>query len=284
MAHRRNTRSKLKNNKKKRTKNSKDLKLTWRAYGALALIFAVAIILDLGLLGTLFANMLRLVVGNTYQLGAVLLGILGSYWLLFDRVFKLRTNYLVGAILLYLGVVLWISASTFQNLAIHTDFIEAFFERAGHDLVSGTLNEDLAGGIIGVILYSLTYFLLGQIGSYLLACLLVGAGVLFICQISFSAVLENIGRIFKTLVFGTLNLLKKARTELKSFKQTTSKELFTEVEPSSDRKAPASQEPIPEPTPVVAEPTVSIPPEKKTSPKPKKYYQLKVMVRMNYRV
>ena len=119
MAHRRNTRSKPKNNKKKQTKNSKDLKLTWRAYGALALIFAVAIILDLGFLGTLFANMLRLVVGNTYQLGAVLLGILGSYWLLFDRVFKLRTNYLVGAILLYLGVVLWISASTFQNLAIH---------------------------------------------------------------------------------------------------------------------------------------------------------------------
>ena len=275
MAHRRNTRSKLKNNKKKRTKNSKDLKLTWRAYGALALIFAVAIMLDLGFLGTLFANMLRLVVGNTYQLGAVLLGILGSYWLLFDRVFKLRTNYLVGAILLYLGVVLWISASTFQNLAIHTDFIEAFFERAGHDLVSGTLNEDLAGGIIGVILYSLTYFLLGQIGSYLLACLLVGAGVLFICQISFSAVLENIGRIFKTLVFGTLNLLKKARTELKSFKQTTSKELFTEVEPSSDRKAPASQEPIPEPTPVVAEPTVSIPPEKKTIPKPKKVLSVK---------
>lgn len=275
MAHRRNTRSKPKNNKKKQTKNSKDLKLTWRAYGALALTFAVAIILDLGFLGTLFANMLRLVVGNTYQLGAVLLGILGSYWLLFDRVFKLRTNYLVGAILLYLGVVLWISASTFQNLAIHTDFIEAFFERAGHDLVSGTLNEDLAGGIIGVILYSLTYFLLGQIGSYLLACLLVGAGVLFICQISFSAVLENIGRIFKTLVFGTLNLLKKARTELKSFKQTTSKELFTEVEPSSDRKAPASQEPIPEPTPVVAEPTVSIPPEKKTSPKPKKVLSVK---------
>lgn len=275
MAHRRNTRSKPKNNKKKQTKNSKDLKLTWRAYGALALIFAVAIILDLGFLGTLFANMLRLVVGNTYQLGAVLLGILGSYWLLFDRVFKLRTNYLVGAILLYLGVVLWISASTFQNLAIHTDFIEAFFERAGHDLVSGTLNEDLAGGIIGVILYSLTYFLLGQIGSYLLACLLVGAGVLFICQISFSAVLENIGRIFKTLVFGTLNLLKKARTELKSFKQTTSKELFTEVEPSSDRKAPASQEPIPEPTPVVAEPTVSIPPEKKTIPKPKKVLSVK---------
>lgn len=275
MAHRRNTRSKPKNNKKKQTKNSKDLKLTWRAYGALALIFAVAIILDLGFLGTLFANMLRLVVGNTYQLGAVLLGILGSYWLLFDRVFKLRTNYLVGAILLYLGVVLWISASTFQNLAIHTDFIEAFFERAGHDLVSGTLNEDLAGGIIGVILYSLTYFLLGQIGSYLLACLLVGAGVLFICQISFSAVLENIGRIFKTLVFGTLNLLKKARTELKSFKQATSKELFTEVEPSSDRKAPASQEPIPEPTPVVAEPTVSIPPEKKTIPKPKKVLSVK---------
>ena len=275
MAHRRNTRSKPKNNKKKQTKNSKDLKLTWRAYGALALIFAVAIILDLGFLGTLFANMLRLVVGNTYQLGAVLLGILGSYWLLFDRVFKLRTNYLVGAILLYLGVVLWISASTFQNLAIHTDFIEAFFERAGHDLVSGTLNEDLAGGIIGVILYSLTYFLLGQIGSYLLACLLVGAGILFICQISFSAVLENIGRIFKTLVFGTLNLLKKARTELKSFKQTTSKELFTEVEPSSDRKAPASQEPIPEPTPVVAEPTVSIPPEKKTIPKPKKVLSVK---------
>lgn len=275
LAHRRNTRSKPKNNKKKQTKNSKDLKLTWRAYGALAVIFAVAIILDLGFLGTLFANMLRLVVGNTYQLGAVLLGILGSYWLLFDRVFKIKANYLLGAIVLYLGVVLWISASTFQNLAIHTDFIEAFFERVGHDLVSGTLNEDLAGGIIGVILYSLTYFLLGQIGSYLLACLLVGAGVLFICQISFSAVLENIGRIFKTLVFGTLNLLKKARTELKSFKQTTSKELFTEVEPSSDRKAPASQEPIPEPTPVVAEPTVSIPPEKKTIPKPKKVLSVK---------
>ncbi|WP_304653228.1 DNA translocase FtsK [uncultured Ligilactobacillus sp.] len=275
MAQRKNTRSKTKNNKKKRTKNNTGLKLTWRAYGAFALIFAVAIILDLGFLGTLFANMLRLVVGNTYQLGAVLLGILGSYWLLFDRAFKLKANYLVGAILLYLGIVLWISATTFQNLEIHTDFIEAFFERAGHDLVSGTLNEDLAGGIIGVILYSLMYFLLGQIGSYLLACLLVGAGILFICQISFSAVLENIGRIFKTLGFGTLNLLKKARTELKSFKQTSSRELFTEVEPSSDKKSPTSQEPIPESIPVVAEPAVSIPPKKKIIPKPKKELPVK---------
>lgn len=270
MAQRKNTRSKPKNNKKKQTKNNASLKLTWRAYGAFALLFAVAIVLDLGFLGTLFANMLRLVVGNTYQLGAVLLGILGSYWLLFDRGFKVKANYLVGAILLYLGVVLWISATTFQNLEIHTDFIEAFFERAGHDLVSGTLNEDLAGGIIGVILYSLTYFLLGQIGSYLLACLLAGAGILFICRISFSAVLENIGRIFKTLGSGVLNLLKKARAELKSFKQTTSKELFTEVEPNSDREGLTSQEPIPEQIPVVAEPEVSIPPKKKIIPKPKK--------------
>lgn len=270
MAQRKNTRSKPKNNKKKQTKNNASLKLTWRAYGAFALLFAVAIVLDLGFLGTLFANMLRLVVGNTYQLGAVLLGILGSYWLLFDRGFKVKANYLVGAILLYLGVVLWISATTFQNLEIHTDFIEAFFERAGHDLVSGTLNEDLAGGIIGVILYSLTYFLLGQIGSYLLACLLAGAGILFICRISFSAVLENIGRIFKTLGSGVLNLLKKARAELKSFKQTTSKELFTEVEPNSDRESLTSQEPIPEQIPVVAEPEVSIPPKKKIIPKPKK--------------
>lgn len=270
LAQRKNTRSKPKNNKKKQTKNNASLKLTWRAYGAFALLFAVAIVLDLGFLGTLFANMLRLVVGNTYQLGAVLLGILGSYWLLFDRGFKVKANYLVGAILLYLGVVLWISATTFQNLEIHTDFIEAFFERAGHDLVSGTLNEDLAGGIIGVILYSLTYFLLGQIGSYLLACLLAGAGILFICRISFSAVLENIGRIFKTLGSGVLNLLKKARAELKSFKQTTSKELFTEVEPNSDREGLTSQEPIPEQIPVVAEPEVSIPPKKKIIPKPKK--------------
>lgn len=270
MAQRKNTRSKPKNNKKKQTKNNASLKLTWRAYGAFALLFAVAIVLDLGFLGTLFANMLRLVVGNTYQLGAVLLGILGSYWLLFDRGFKVKANYLVGAILLYLGIVLWISATTFQNLEIHTDFIEAFFERAGHDLVSGTLNEDLAGGIIGVILYSLTYFLLGQIGSYLLACLLAGAGILFICRISFSAVLENIGRIFKTLGSGVLNLLKKARAELKSFKQTTSKELFTEVEPNSDREGLTSQEPIPEQIPVVAEPEVSIPPKKKIIPKPKK--------------
>lgn len=270
MAQRKNTRSKPKNNKKKQTKNNASLKLTWRAYGAFALLFAVAIVLDLGFLGTLFANMLRLVVGNTYQLGAVLLGILGSYWLLFDRGFKVKANYLVGAILLYLGIVLWISATTFQNLEIHTDFIEAFFERAGHDLVSGTLNEDLAGGIIGVILYSLTYFLLGQIGSYLLACLLAGAGILFICRISFSAVLENIGRIFKTLGSGVLNLLKKARAELKSFKQTTSKELFTEVEPNSDRESLTSQEPIPEQIPMVAEPEVSIPPKKKIIPKPKK--------------
>lgn len=270
MAQRKNTRSKPKNNKKKQTKNNASLKLTWRAYGAFALLFAVAIVLDLGFLGTLFANMLRLVVGNTYQLGAVLLGILGSYWLLFDRGFKVKANYLVGAILLYLGIVLWISATTFQNLEIHTDFIEAFFERAGHDLVSGTLNEDLAGGIIGVILYSLTYFLLGQIGSYLLACLLAGAGILFICRISVSAVLENIGRIFKTLGSGVLNLLKRARAELKSFKQTTSKELFTEVEPNSDREGLTSQEPIPEQIPVVAEPEVSIPPKKKIIPKPKK--------------
>ena len=82
--------------------------MTWRAIGLLVGLGAILSLFDLGFLGGLFSNLLRLVVGNTYQFGALLLGALGCYWLLFDRQPKLRASYLVGGALLYLGVLLWI--------------------------------------------------------------------------------------------------------------------------------------------------------------------------------
>lgn len=234
--------------RKRAKKKTTQFKMTWRLTGLLVMLGAVLSLWDLGFLGSLFSNLLRLVVGNTYQFGALLLGGLGCYWLLFDRQPKLRASYLVGGALLYLGILLGISAYSFQKLAIHTDFSSAFFERAGHDLVSGTLNEDLAGGIIGVLSYSLTYFLTGQIGSYLVAFLLGSLGLLFICQISFGAVVENIGQLLQTGGSKIKQLGQKAYTELV---QTKATEKATDislakrplVEPKESNEAPLKQVP-----------------------------------------
>ena len=270
MAQQKKTRKK-KTSPQKRGKRSKpSFKMTWRLYGAGTIASAGLALFELGFLGTLFSNMIRLVVGNTYQLGAILLLILGSYGLLFDKRPKLKANYILGGILLYLGIVLFVSAYSFQELAIHTDFLNAFLERAGHDLVAGTLNEDLAGGIVGVLLYSLTYFLVGQLGSYLLAVLLLGAGVLFICQISFGTVLENLGRALKALVIGSQNLIKQAHSELGKLREDASKALINEDEiESAPKEEKISDEKVvyDQFEPAASVPEITMPAEKpKTKP------------------
>lgn len=248
--------------KKRSAKKGAQFKMTWRLTGLLVVLGALLSLFDLGFLGSLFSNLLRLVVGNTYQFGALLLGALGCYWLLFDRQPKLRASYLVGGALLYLGILLWISASSFQKLAIHTDFSSAFFERAGHDLVAGTLNEDLAGGIVGVLSYSLMYFLTGQIGSYLIAFILCGLGILFICQISFGTVVENLGQLLKTVGTRLKNIGQKAYAELVQAKAKKEKPAPLVKGPSTSAEEVKEEKPplvpeikVPAQKPVAVSPT-----------------------------
>lgn len=254
--------------KKRSSKKRKQFKMTWRATGLLVGLGAILSLFDLGFLGGLFSNLLRLVVGNTYQFGALLLGALGCYWLLFDRQPKLRASYLVGGALLYLGVLLWISATSFQKLAIHTGFSGAFFERAGHDLVAGTLNEDLAGGIIGVVSYSLTYFLTGQIGSYLIAFILCGLGLLFICQISFGTIVENLGQLLKTIGTKLKNVAQRAYAELVQTKKEPAPPLVKEPTVGAKEQSNIS-DPV---TPEIPEIPISakMPVTQPASPAPKK--------------
>ena len=235
-----NTKRKKNTRSKKKSRTTKQLSL--RLYGALALAFSVIGFLDLGFLGTLFSNMMRIVVGNVYQLGLIGLALVGIYWLLFDQRPKLKANYWLGSILVILGILLFISAYAFASSEIHSDFLTVFFKRAGNELVSGSLNEDLAGGFIGVALYSLSYFLMGQVGSYILSGVLIFLGGMLLFQISFATFLEKLGQLLKQFVAHVRNVFKELV------------ESFAEDEDEKRTNSPKEQSPM--------EPEIQIAPKK----------------------
>lgn len=170
-----------KKKKKRQTKAQRDrsIRHVLLGCGLFLLIFGMFALLRLGFLGILVANILRMLVGNTYLFAALLLVIYGGYLLLFQHEPSFSNHHLIaGGFLVYGGVLLFLHGMMFQpldpsqrSMAIHITWSSMIM-----DLQTNLLTQSLGGGMIGAFLYALCYFLLAQPGVYIvsIACIMIG--------------------------------------------------------------------------------------------------------------
>ncbi|MFC6206091.1 DNA translocase FtsK [Levilactobacillus tongjiangensis] len=161
---------------------------TANVIGLVLIALAALGLFNLGLLGTLFANLVRLTVGDTYQFGLIVVAALGATLTVTGELPRLARHYWLGSGLIYGGWLLWISANHFLQVDQHSQFISTIWHDGLSDLWTGGLTAQLGGGVIGAVELSIVAWLIALVGSQIAAWLVMAGGVIVFFQIPFSTI------------------------------------------------------------------------------------------------
>lgn len=250
---RKTTRRRTTKRKPTRRKSTKTQPFPYTAnvIGLVLVALASLGLFNLGLLGTLAANLLRLVVGDTYQFGLVLVVAVGITLTVTGRLPSLARHYWLGSGLIYGGWLLWMSANHFIAVDIHSQFLPMIWHAGLADLFTGGLTAQLGGGLVGALLLSVVAWLIALVGSQIAAWLIMVSGVIVFFQIPFASIEHWVQTVWQTVRSG----LQASGAALKK-----GGELAKERQAKREDKQPAK------PTVTAASP---VDPDKKDLPEPK---------------
>lgn len=148
----------------------------------------------LGFLGKLIANGLRILGGNTYQFLAVILIIYGLLLVIKNTKLKVqKPRRIAGLGVGYIGVLLFMHAHLFGKTN-EPNIIGTTWDLIVTDLKRNQVASNVGGGMIGALIYKLTYFLVSQPGSYLIAVLLVLIGIYLFSLKEFHELTEGLSQ------------------------------------------------------------------------------------------
>lgn len=182
--------------KKTRRKTKKEQlqqeKLMILLMGAVFILFAAIAFFKLGFLGNLLANCLRLIGGNTYPLLCAALAAYGGWLMVRTTNAKVQNlRRVIGGFLIYGGLLLIFHAQLFGSVTNGApNIINTTWGALSSDLKAGQVSQNVGGGMLGAFLYQGTFFLVSQIGSYLIAVILMIVGAFLFSMMSAGRLVE----------------------------------------------------------------------------------------------
>lgn len=193
-------RKKRQANRKNKSKKKTEESLSWVVTGIVLILVAILALLRFGWLGKELANLLRLLIGDSYLLGGAFLAILGLVMLIYGQPPRFGFKRTSGLTLAYLGL-LYILASRFFNVrSVHSEFLPAFKNVIFEELARANVTVSVGGGWIGSFLYGIFYQLLGQIGGLFLAVLNIISGILMFFDVKFRDLVTAFQKISRSFI------------------------------------------------------------------------------------
>ncbi len=179
--------------KKRQRKNTKNTNpfLSIEAVAVFIIVYSLLAIFQLGFLGKFFANLIRFFIGDLFVFGGVC-GVLAGFGMLFrGRMPKIMWRWTAAAISSSVALLLFVSVMTYSSFTSSgSPVFQEMMSRFMVDFTSNTVSQRLGGGVLGTLLYSCTYFLVSQWGTYLLVFLLLGCSALLIFNVHLSDVMD----------------------------------------------------------------------------------------------
>ncbi|MDB1687798.1 FtsK/SpoIIIE family DNA translocase [Enterococcus casseliflavus] len=228
--------------KKRKTKKQQKQqeKLMLVGVGLLFVLFSIFGFFHLGFLGTLIANGFRIVGGNTYKFLSVALAAYGV-WLAIkttDARFK-SIRRVIGCVLVYFGLLIILHAQIFSNVVgEQANIFQTTWMTLLGDIRRSQVTQNVGGGMIGAMLYGATYFLVSQIGSYIIAVLLILIGAFLFSQMSSHELVEHLqaaGDKLQRLLEGSPE--KQAEREARKAERAAEKQAAKEAKKEAERAA-----------------------------------------------
>ena len=188
-----------KKTRKKRTKKQQvqDERLMYLGIGFVFIIIGLLAIFKLGFLGILIANVLRFLVGNTFPVMGIFLMFYGFIIMIMGKEVSLkRPKIFYGVLVIYLSSLLFIHAWWFRgHISEETHIISLTFQKLLTDIRANTIEQTVGAGLIGATLYTVTHFLVAQVGTYILSVIGWIAGAILLFDIQSSQILAALSKI-----------------------------------------------------------------------------------------
>lgn len=192
--------------KKRKKKNSSQKKkitkkqdYTWAITGLILLLIGILSCIHFGLFSRQLINCLRFFVGDSHYFASFLIGIFGLVMLIYNQPPKLGIKKETGLGLFYLGLAFFQSSIWFESLMINHGFINTFLHTIVGEFSRSQNTKDAGGGIIGALIYQLLFPLFGEVGSKVLAFLMILVGILMLLNVKFLSLLhgfQNFSQLF----------------------------------------------------------------------------------------
>ncbi len=184
--------------------------------GIIIMFISILAIGEFGFVGQFFANLIRVFVGEMYQVLAVLMGLLGLYCLFLGHAPKFKINRIVGAVLLFTAVLVLLHLQVFAPImTADVNIISATWRNLLSLFSLSTSTQDIGGGMVGAVLYAMSYFLFSNIGTIILISLLTFFGIMSIGQFSY----KNLFTVIKKGAIVFFSWMKKLFMKLKKVVQ-----------------------------------------------------------------
>ncbi|MGD6854560.1 DNA translocase FtsK [Bacillus infantis] len=255
--------------KRRQSKSKEKLKKTvqYELTGLIMIALSVISIAKLGAVGTSIVMFFRFFMGEWYILGLLGMAVYGGYLMwkrerpyLFHT--KLMGLYLVIASMLLLSHVtlfqLLSNGGKFEDPSVIGNTWELFWMEAGGE----TSTTDLGGGMVGSVLFAMSYFLFDEAGTKLIAALLIIIGLVLLTGKTFG---EAAGKLFIS-IWGFIK--KQWEAFLEDMKESKRKfrERSDERRQRQEELRQSAEEREPEPSVNMAQPP--LPAEEEPSPEP----------------
>lgn len=134
-------------------------------------------------------------IGDAYVVGEIALIVFGVYLLLTDEEPHFEKHYWGGASIVLASVLLFLHSLFFQQLDLHSNFISITWQYLRADIAAGSIGSRIGGGLLGALLYTPSYFLFAQVGTYIIVGLLLVIGICVFSGFPLSRVLEFCGKV-----------------------------------------------------------------------------------------
>lgn len=190
----------------------------------LFIFIAVLAFGEFGFVGSFMANIAKFFVGQTFQVFAILLAILGIYFIFKGKGPKIKGSPFLGIGLLYMTILLWLHLNLFQSF-VETDvnILSLSLRNLKLLFASSESSQLIGGGMIGAVLYAASYFLFANAGSYLLIVLLTFISIMNIGNFSYETLFKRVSKTFKLILTWLGKQFNRLQKVLKENLATNSK-------------------------------------------------------------
>lgn len=186
--------------KKKNKKTVKKQSLNWSIIGLVLILLSVLAFVRFGILGKQIANLIRMLVGDSYLFASGLLALFGLVNVIYNQPVHFTIKRSTGLALAFFGILLMQSGLYFEHELVNSGFLNSFWHAMSAEFARAGVTEDVGGGIIGSLGYQIFYPLLGQLGVRIFAALLLPIGILMFFDVKFRTVIEKFQSISQLFI------------------------------------------------------------------------------------
>lgn len=150
-------------------------------------------IFNLGVLGTFLDNCFKIFVGETYPLAMVIVFLYGLCFALYSHWPRFKKRWVAGMIIFYLGLLTWLQTVMFQQLNLHANITTTTWNNLSKVIFNDDSTVKIGGGMIGAYLYSGSNVLVSEVGTAILAWLLMITGIVIFFALPWRTFLVKLG-------------------------------------------------------------------------------------------